>query len=84
MPAAKSGPVAAEGEERVLARVAPALARDGADRAHHVRGGDQVGAVGGVGPGGRPRGRATLLLEDLAGARRVELHRAPGERSGLR
>ena len=40
--------VAAEGEERVLARVAAALARDRPDRADHVRGGDQVGAVGGL------------------------------------
>ena len=40
--------VAAEGAERVVARVAAALARDRADRPDHVGAGDLVGAVGGV------------------------------------
>ena len=40
--------VAAEGEQGVAARVAPALARDRAHGAHHVRVGDQVDAVGGL------------------------------------
>ena len=40
--------VAAEGEQRELARIAPALGRHRLDGADHVRGGDQVRAVGGA------------------------------------
>ena len=78
-PGGEERPVAAEGEERVLARVAAALARDRADRAHHVRRGDQVSAVGRLGERQAER-HGDPLLEDLVGARRVELHRAAGQR----
>src|SRR5919108_239328 len=59
-------------------RVAAALARDGADRAHHVRRRDQVRAIRRVGQG-HPEPPRDLRLEDLVGARGVELHGAAGE-----
>ena len=45
--AAEERPVAAEGEEREGARIAAALGRHGLDGADHVRGGDEMSAVGG-------------------------------------
>jgi hypothetical protein len=42
MPQANKRAVAAEGEQRELARIAAALGRDRLDRADHVGGGDQV------------------------------------------
>ena len=78
MPAANERAVAAEREQRVLARVAPALARDGADRAHHVRRRDHVRAVRGLGDR-QPHAPRDPRLEDLVGARRVELDRAARE-----
>ena len=62
MPGGEERPVAAEGEQRVLAGVAPALARHRPDRPHHVRGGDQVGAVGRLGER-QPEAAGDLLLE---------------------
>ena len=48
IPAANSGPLPPKATEREVARVAAALARDRPDRADHVGGGDQMGAVGRV------------------------------------
>ena len=71
--------VAAEGEERVLARVTTSLARDRTDRTHHVRRRDQMRAVRRLGERQAER-RGDPLLEDLVGARRVEFHGAAGQR----
>ena len=75
-------PVAAEREQRVLAGIAAALARDGSDRAHHVRRRDHVSAVGGFGQR-QPESARDLGLEDLVGPRGVELHRAARELGGI-
>ena len=71
--------VAAEGEQRVLARVAAALARDRTDRTHHVRRRDQVRAVRRLGERQSHR-LGDPLLEDLVGARgvRASRRRRPG------
>ena len=71
-------PVAAEGEQRELARVAAALGRYRLDGADHVGGRDQMGAVG------RALDRHAERLGDLFGEDRarllgVELERAADE-----
>ena len=78
MPAAKSGPLPPNAKSAYSRGIAPALARDGADGAHHVRGGDEVGAVGRLDQRHPERARH-LLLEHLVRPRRVELHRAARE-----
>ena len=71
-------PVAAEGEQGVVTRVAAPLGRDSANGADHVRGGDTVGAERGV-----FRRQAHRLrhgaLEGLARRLVVELQRAADE-----
>ena len=69
MPQANSGPVAAEGEERELARIAAPLGRHRLDGADHVGGGDLVRAVGGV-LDGRSSGSAIPAANARAGLRR--------------
>ena len=70
--------VAAEGEQREFARIAPALGRHRLDGADHVRGGDQMCAVGGAFERHAERLR-DLLLERRARLLGVELQRAADE-----
>ena len=70
--------VAAEGEQGELARIAPALGRHRLDGADHVRGGDQVRAVGGAFERHAER-PGDLLLERRARLPGIELQRAANE-----
>ena len=71
-------PVPAEREQGVLARVAPALARDRPDGAHHVRRGNDVRAIRRLRQR-QPHPARDLRLEDFVRTRGVQLHGPAGE-----
>ena len=74
--------VAAEGEECVFARIAPALAGDRLDRPDHVGAGDQMGAVRGAGELEAHR-RRHPLGEDFARLLGIELQVAADQMRGV-